>query len=218
MKAPLRSLIVIVSLALLQMTGAFGQTSDALLAQKARSVAKKDGFDVWKTLALGGPDRDRTGKTLQQVAIYSTPHRVASKLCKANYHLYNVYQSDDGEDWRQVKIPASFINTVAAVVPAASGRLCRDTPVRDYFDVHDPIEDNTLVALYEYVKKQVYAGRVDSISASKFHVQQIRLALRHPMPVKSFMYSVALKPPNGRVIPVTLYISLKSAEFSVIDR
>lgn len=191
------------------------QTDDLSLAKKARSIAQKAGVDVWHAKVLAGKHRNPRGDVVRDILVLGAPDKVLPRLCKSSDYLYQTHARNGREDWHLLTVDRpGYTSTVAAVLSDPTVP-CKRVPAQDYFDVHDPIEDNTLIAVYDYFKAQVDAGRVKSIAPDQYRVEAIRLSPQLPH-TQSFAYSISVVSRQGGS-PHTFDLRLKSGKFTISD-
>ena len=180
----------------------------------ARLMSSESSLSVWKIIGSDELHRNREGEFFKEVVIYSKPSSVGESLCKAEVYIFYAFTTSKETRWEMIDIDGRGYSTIAAsVLENASSELCSQLPIGEYFDAHDPIEDDTLIALYSSLVQQIKSGLAKNIDQDNFKIRSINVSLR-PGFIGSYKYSASVE--TG--VPIRLLnveLELESAKFSL---
>ena len=186
------------------------------LVGAARLMSNESGLSVWKIIGSDKLHRNRGGEFFKEVVIYSKPRSVGASLCKAEVYIFYAFSTSKETRWEMIDIDGRGYSTIAAsVLENASSELCIQLPIGQYFDAHDPIEDETLIALYSSLVQQLKSGLAENIDQDNFKIRSINLSLR-PGFIGSYKYSASVETGVPKRL-LNVEIELDSAKFSLRD-
>lgn len=183
------------------------------LVAEASALSKKTGVNAWNVVVVDGVFKRKSGEAQKIVYIYSHPERVRENLCMAKVYIYSASLVDGVINWRLADHEKRGYSSVAAAVfdSYKSGKTCLDASVNSYFDVHNPIDDFTILEIYKSINKIAKEKFPDE----KYRIISIRLS-RRPGFTSSHIYNTVLEVGvNSK--SVSFELKLTSADFSIND-
>ncbi|MCT2532882.1 hypothetical protein N2488_06755 [SAR92 clade bacterium H231] len=189
-------------------------TKKSDLEKAARLMSSERGLSVWKIMASDELHKNREGNSFKEVVIYSDPRSIEGKLCKAKVYIFQAFDFTSDVKWELVDLDGSGYTTLgASVVENSCSQLCSQLPLDSYFDAHDPIEDNTLIALYSSLAQQLKSGLAKNIDPDDFKIRSINVSPRAGF-IGSYRYSASVET-GVRKRLLTVEIALDSAKFNL---
>lgn len=189
-------------------------SNHSTLEKAARLMSNERGLSVWKIMASDELHQNREGKLFQEVVIYSDPRSVEGKLCKAKVYIFQAFDFPGNVKWELVDVDGNGYSTIAASVVKNVGlESCDQLSLDQYFDAHDPIEDDTLIAIYLSLVGKLESGAAKDVDQENFKIRSIYLSAR-PGFIGSYAYVAGIE--TG--VPkrhLSIEIELDSAKFSL---
>ena len=169
-----------VVLVLTACTGVLGLASEHNLQEylmaEARDRVSHLGGEVWHVLVQDQNNVDGLGEHANVVWVWNAPRKVHGNLCKAKAYIYEVADYPAAPKWSLVDSAGRGHSTMFAAVLVNSQDLgCSELSVERYFNVHEPIEDGTLVALYSRFLAMVAHGKIEEVGEDLPAIHSIRV-------------------------------------------
>ena len=119
------------------------------LEAAARSMASDRGLSVWRLVVSDRFYQNREGERFKDIYIYSDPRSIGRNLCKSVTYAFHAFDHAGTIRRELIDIIGLGYSTMyAAVVRDVETEPCDQLPLDRYFNMHEPIEDATLVELY----------------------------------------------------------------------
>jgi len=185
--------------------------------EKAAGLMSNDiGLSVWKIMASDELHQNREGKFFKEVVIYSDPRSIEGKLCKAKVYIFQAFDFPSNVKWKLVDIDGNGYSTIAAsVIQDVRLESCDQLSLDQYFDAHDPIEDDTLIAIYFSLVGKLESGAAKNVDRKNFQIRSIYLSAR-PGFIGSYAYVAGIETGVPKRY-LSIEIELDSAKFSLRD-
>lgn len=186
--------------------------TDADLVASARQLSSERGISFWKALATERVNVDLNGRKFREVFVYSQPEK-NGRLCKSKVYIFQVFPPQYGIKWNLVDDDESGYSSIAASVVGDGNASCQRLSLKRYFDAHDPIDNNTLIAIFSSLEHALKSGHVSDVDKDDFSILSISLSVQ-PGVLDGYIYKARVMTGIPRRF-LTIHIDLESAEFSI---